>query len=158
LRRIPQEPEDPRGIDPTANAQILGHTEYWQPALVWRIEGDAFLQVLAGSRQRAKPEPRRPKGIVGDDRERRVVGTVGQAQQRVPDLAGRLQLWPYNITSPQTKQDLGKLWCLAHLLTQGVCLGIGVFDLGRGVPFGHQQCRAEGDVEGDANCKKKLNK
>ena len=106
------------------------------------------LQVLAGSRQRAKAEPRRPKGIVGDDRERRVVGTLRQAQQRLPELACRVQLRPYHIKPPQTKQDREQLWGLAHLLTQRVGLGVGLLHLGRCVPFGHQQCRAEGNVQG----------
>ena len=42
----------------------------------------------------------------------------------------------------------GKLWRLAHLLTQRVCLGIGVLHLGRCTSFGHLQCRAEGNVQG----------
>ena len=108
----------------------------------------AFLQVLAGSRQRAKAEPRRPKGIVGDDRERGVVGTLRQTQQRFPKLACRVQLWPCHIKPPQTKQDLDKLWRLAHLLTQRACLGVGVLHLGRCLPFGHLQGRAEGNVQG----------
>ena len=84
LLRVPQQPEGQRGIGSAANTRILAHAEHRRTALVWRVAGDAFLQVLAGSRQRAKAEPRRPEGIVGDDRERRVVGTLRQAQQRVP--------------------------------------------------------------------------
>ena len=41
-----------------------------------------------------------------------------------------------------------ELWRLAHLLTQGACLGVGMLHLGRCLPFGYDQCRAEGDVEG----------
>jgi hypothetical protein len=55
---------------------ILAHAEHQRTALLWRVAGDAFLQVLAGRRQRAKPPPRRPKGIVSDDREREIVGLV----------------------------------------------------------------------------------
>jgi len=40
------------------------------------------------------------------------------------------------------------LWRLAHLLTQLACLGVVVLHLGCCVPFGHQQSRAEGDVQG----------
>ena len=94
LLRVPQEPEDPRGISPAANARILAHTEHRRTALVWRVACDAFFQVLAGSRQRAKLEPRPPEGIVGDDRERGVVGALRQAQQGLPDLLRRMQLWP----------------------------------------------------------------
>src|SRR5262245_21107911 len=99
--------------------------EYRSTALVWRVEGDAFLQVRAGSRQRAKPEPRRSKSIVGDDRERRVISGLRQAQQGLPEFSRRLELWPCNIEPPQTKQDRNKLRCFAHLLTQGACVGIG---------------------------------
>jgi hypothetical protein len=53
---------------------------------------DAFLQVLAGSRQRGKEEPRRPKGIVGNDSERRVMGMVRQAQQCFAELSGGVEL------------------------------------------------------------------
>jgi hypothetical protein len=63
-------------------------------ALVWRVAGDAFLQVQAGLRQRAQPQPRRPEGIVGEDREHGVVGTLRQAQQGFPELSRRVQLWP----------------------------------------------------------------
>ena len=52
------------------------------------------------------------------------------------------------IKAPQPKQDRDKLWRLAHLLTQRVGLGIGVLHLGRSMPFGHQQCCAEGDAQG----------
>ena len=94
LLRVPQQPEGPSGIDSAGNTRILAHAEHRRTALVWRVACDAFLQVLAGSRQRAKAEPRRPKGIVGDDRERGVVGTLRQAQQRFPELSRRVQLWP----------------------------------------------------------------
>ena len=92
LLRVPQQPEGPRGIGSAGNTRIVAHAEHRRTALVWRVAGDAFLQVLAGSRQRAKAEPRHPKGIVGDDRERGVVGTLRQAQQRFPELSRRVQL------------------------------------------------------------------
>jgi hypothetical protein len=95
--------------------------------------------MLAGSRQCPKVEPRHPEGITGDDRERGVVGLLRQAQQRVPELARRMQLWPYHIKPPQSKQDLDQLWRLAYLLTQRTCLGVGVLHLGRCLPFDHQQ-------------------
>ena len=79
-----------RGIGSAANTRIEAHAEHRRTALVWRVAGDAFLQVLAGSRQRAKAEPRRPKGIVGEDRERGVVGMLRQAQQRFPELSRRV--------------------------------------------------------------------
>src|SRR5215813_3454105 len=99
------------------NTRILARTERRSTALVWRVACDGFLQVLAGSRQRTMAAPRHPKGIVGDDRKRGVTGALRQAQQRFADLARRVQLWPYRIKPPQTKQDRGKLWRLAHLLT-----------------------------------------
>ena len=37
-----------------ANTQILANAEYRRTALVWRVVCDAFLQVLASSRQRTK--------------------------------------------------------------------------------------------------------
>ena len=117
-------------------------------ALVWRAACDAFLQVQAGGRQRAKAEPRRPEGIVGHDRERGVVGTLRQAQQGFADLPRGVQLEPSNIKPVQTIQDRDKLWGLAHLLTQRVCLGVGVLHLGRSLSFGYHQCCAEGDVQG----------
>ena len=61
-------------------------------ALVWGVAGDACLQVLAGGRQRAKEEPRRPKGIVGNDRQRGGIGLMCQEQQRVAELARGVQL------------------------------------------------------------------
>ena len=63
-------------------------------------------------------------------RERGVVGTLRQAQQGFPELARRLELWPCTIKPPQTKQDGDKLWRLAHLLTQHVCLVVSVPHLG----------------------------
>ena len=85
---------------------------------------------------------------MGEDRERGGVGTLPQAQQRVANLACRVQLRLCDIIPPQPKQDRNELWGLAHLLTQRVCLSVGVLHLGRGVPFGHQQRRTEGNVEG----------
>ena len=76
LIRIPQEPEGRSIIDTAGNPQILAHAEHRSTALVWRVACDGCLQVQAGSRQRAKEEPRRPKGIMGDDRERGVFGAL----------------------------------------------------------------------------------
>ena len=148
LLRVPQQPEGHRGTGSAGNTRIVAHAEHRRTALVWRVACDAFLQVLAGSRQRAKQEPRCPEGIVGDDSERGVVGTLRQAQQRFPDLSRRVQLWPSHIKPPQAKQDRNELWRLADLLTQRACLGVGVLHLGCCLPFGHLQCRAEGDVQG----------
>ena len=49
---------------------------------------------------------------------------------------------------PQPIHDRDQLWRLAHLLTQRVCLGVGVLHLGRCDPFGDNQGCAEGDVQG----------
>src|SRR5262245_19106842 len=108
-------------------------------ALVWRVACDAFLQVQTGSRQRAKEEPRHPKGIVSDDSERGVVGLLRQAHQSFPELSRHLELWPCNIKPPQPKQHRDKLWRFAHLLTQRACLDVGMLYLRRCVSFGHQQ-------------------
>src|SRR6266446_3966963 len=87
LRRVPQQPERYRGIGLAGDTQIEARAEYQGTALVWRVAGDACLQVQAGSRQRAKEEPCCPQGIVGDDRERGVIGRLRQTQQGVPELA-----------------------------------------------------------------------
>ena len=79
-------------MDLAANTRILAHTERRITVLIGRVAGDAFLQVLAGSRQYTKPEPRTSEGIVGDDRERGVVGLVRQAQQRFAELSRCVQL------------------------------------------------------------------
>ena len=126
----------------------MAHAEHRRTALVWRVACDTCLQVLAGSRQRAKPEPRQPESIVGDDRKRRVMGALRQAQQGVPELARRMELWPCIIKPPQPKQDRDQLWRLAHLLTQRARLGVGMLHLRRCVPFGDLQFRAEGNVQG----------
>ena len=87
----------------------MAHAEHRRTALVGRVAGNAVLQVLAGRRQRAKPNHVDPKGIVGDDRERGVVATLRQAQQGVPELARRVQLCPCQIKPPQPKQDRDQL-------------------------------------------------
>ena len=110
--------------------------------------GDTVLQVLAGRRQRAKAKPRGPKGIVGNDGECGIMGLLRQAQQGVSELVRRVELWPYHIKPPQPKQDLDQLWRLAPLLTQRAGLVVGILHLRRCVPFGHLQCRAQGDVQG----------
>jgi hypothetical protein len=46
---------------------------------IWSVACKGFLQVLASSRQRTKVEPRRPKGTVGEDSERRIMGLLRQA-------------------------------------------------------------------------------
>ena len=92
LRRVPQGPEGPSGIGAAGNTRIEAHAEHQRTALVWRVACDGFLQVLAGRRQHAKAEPRRPEGIVGADRDRGVVGTLCQAQQRFPEFSRRVQL------------------------------------------------------------------
>ena len=76
MLRIPQQPEDPRSIESAANTRIVAYAEHRRTALVWCVKGEAFLQVLAGRWQRAKVEPRHPKGIVGDDGKRGVVGLL----------------------------------------------------------------------------------
>ena len=72
LLRIPQKPEGYRGIEVAEPARP------WR-ICVWRGAGDACFQVLARRRKRAKVEPRRPEGIVGEKRERRVVGLLRHA-------------------------------------------------------------------------------
>ena len=84
LLRVPQQPEGHRGIGAAAHPRILANAEHRRTALVWRVAGDACLQVLAGRRQRAQAEPRHPEGIVGDDRERGVVGTVAPGAATFP--------------------------------------------------------------------------
>jgi hypothetical protein len=85
---------------------------------------------------------------VGDDRERGVFGTLRQAQQGFADLPRSVQLQPSVIKPVQTRQDRDKLWGLAHLLTQRVCLDVRVLHLGRSQSFGYHQCCAEGCVQG----------
>ena len=99
-------------------------------ALVWRVACDAFLQVRAGSSKGAKEAPRHPKGMVGDDRKRGVVSMLCQAQQRVPELSCRVQLWLCIIIPPKANQDRDQLLRLAHPLTQRTCLRVGVLHLG----------------------------
>ena len=76
LLRVPQQPEGLSGMDSAGNTHVTAHTEYRSTALGWRVARDAFLQVRAGRGQRAKPEPCTSKGVVGDDRERGVVGML----------------------------------------------------------------------------------
>ena len=92
LLRIPQQPEGHRSNGSAGNTRIMAHAELRSTALVWRVACAAFLQVLAGSRQRAKAQPRHPEGIVGDDRERRVFGALRQAQKRFPELSCPVEL------------------------------------------------------------------
>ena len=148
LRRVPQQPEGLRGIESAGHTRILTYAEHQRMALGWRVACDGFLQLVAGSRQRTKPQPRYPKGIVGDDHERGVVGLLGQAQQGFPNLTCPVQLRPSNIKPPKTEKDHNKLWRLAHVLTQRVGLGVGVLHLGGRLPFRHLQGRTEGDVQG----------
>ena len=126
------------------NTRILARAEHQSTALVWRVACDACLQVLASSRQHAKEEPHlAPKGIVGNDSKRGVMGMLCQAQQGFAELSCRLELWPCIIIPPQTIQDRDQFGRLAHLLAQRPCLGVGVLYLGRCVPFGDLQGRAE---------------
>ena len=74
----------------TGNTQILAYTEHRRTALLWRVVCNAFLYMLASSRDRTKPERRRAKGIVGNDRERGVIGALRQAQQGFRELARRV--------------------------------------------------------------------
>jgi hypothetical protein len=124
----------------------VAHAEHGRTALVWCVVYDACLQVHAGSRQHAKLTPCPPEGIVGDDRQRGVVGTLRQAQQRLPKFSRRMPLCPCILKPPQPKEDRDQLWRLTHLLTQRVCLVVGVFHLGRCVPFGYLQSNAEGNM------------
>jgi hypothetical protein len=84
---VPQQPEGHSGKGLAANTRIDTYAEHRRAVLVWRVACDACLQVLAGHWQRAKAEPRRPEGKVGDDRELGVVGVLRQAQQRFPELS-----------------------------------------------------------------------
>jgi hypothetical protein len=52
------------------------HTEHWSMALLRRVACNAFLQVLASSRQYAKPEPRLPEYKVSNNNEHRVVAPL----------------------------------------------------------------------------------
>ena len=50
LRRVAQQPEGLSGNGSTGNTWVLANAEHQRTALLWRIKGDTFLQVLAGSR------------------------------------------------------------------------------------------------------------
>ena len=76
LRREPQHPEGYGSKHAAGYPRIDAHAERRSRVLVGRIAGDAFLQVQAGSRQRAEREPRDSKGIVGEDRACGVVATL----------------------------------------------------------------------------------
>lgn len=58
-----------------------------------RLAGDAGLQVLVGSRQRAHREPRRPKGRVSDDRERGIIGSVRSVQHAANSWSRHAMTW-----------------------------------------------------------------
>jgi hypothetical protein len=92
LLRVPQQPESPSGIGSAGNTRIVAYAEQRRTAQVWRVACDAFLQVLEGSRQRAKAAPRPPEGMVGDDSKRGVVGTLRQAQQGFAEFSRRVEL------------------------------------------------------------------
>src|SRR5262245_40682955 len=145
---IPQQPEGPSGKESAGNTRIVAHAKHWRTAQVWRVACAGFLQMRVGNRQRTKAPPRHPKGIVGEDRERAVFGALRQAQKRFPELSCSVELCSSRIKPPQTRQDLDKLWRLAHLLTQRVCLGVGVLHFGRSEPFSRLQCSTESDMEG----------
>jgi hypothetical protein len=85
--------------------------------LVWHRKGNAFLQVLVGSWQRAKPQPRRPKSMMGGNSERGRISALRQAQQGFPKLARSVQLGPSKIKPPQPVQDWDQLGRLSNLLT-----------------------------------------
>ena len=135
-------------MDSAGNTRILAYAERRSTALIGRVACDAFLQVPAGSRHRAKVEPRSPQGLMCEDSERGVVGLVRQVQQHFTELSCRVQLWSCPIKPPQAIQDRSKLWRLPYLLTQHVCLGISALHLGGCVPFRSLQCRAKGNVQG----------
>ena len=65
LLRVPEQPEGPCGIGSAGHTQILTYAEHQRTALVWRVACDAFLIVLAGSRERAKPATTSPRGHGG---------------------------------------------------------------------------------------------
>ena len=71
-----------------------------------------------------------------------------QAQQRVSSSRAVCNWGRANIIPPEPEQDWDQLWRLTHLLAQRTSLGVGVLHFGRCLPFRHQQCRAEGDVQG----------
>src|SRR5262249_6187950 len=116
-------------------------------ALLWGVACDAFLHVLAGSRQRTQQEPRCPDGIVGCNSERGLIGTLRQAQQRFANLSHRVQLELSRIKSVQTIQDWSEFLGLADLGTTLARLGVDMLHFGCPVPFGDLQSRPKGDVQ-----------
>ena len=138
---VPQEPEG-HAAGSAANTRILANAEHRARGAVWRVACDAFLQVLAGSRQRAKEEPR-SRGHVGDG-PRAPCWACANSNVSISRAVCNCAVQDKTAT---TKQDRDKLWRLAHLLTQRVC-PVGVLHLRRCLPFRHLQRRAEGNVQG----------
>ena len=84
--------EGPSGIGSAGDTRILAYAEHRRTALVWRVAGDATVARCWRAAGNVPRQNHHPKGIVGNDRERGIVGLVRQAQQGVPELARRVQL------------------------------------------------------------------
>ena len=93
LLRVPQQPEGHSGMGSAANTRILEpmrNTGARRWSGVERAMPSSRCRRAAGNAPKQKP--RHPEGIVGDDRERGVIGTLRQAQQGFADLSRRVQL------------------------------------------------------------------
>ena len=96
LLRVSQQREGHRGIDAAGNPRILAHAERRSTALVWRVAGDAVLQVLARQQATHLGRTRSTRRAWWAMTAR--AGSWARCARRSnvsPSLARRVQLWPY---------------------------------------------------------------
>ena len=94
----------------------------------------------SGLGELTQAEERLGQSAVGREKERGGLDSVRQGEDVLRQLPCGLVLCPHKIKGPQSKQCLGELWSVLHLLAQRPGAGIGVLYLGSLIALrGHQR-------------------
>jgi hypothetical protein len=106
------------------------------------IEGEPPLQVGSGRDKLTTANQGGPQGVVRLQKERRVVGLMGQAQKLFSQRKRPVGLPTVVIKPPEGPQHGKELGSLPHLPTQLLCPGVCLLCLRCCRALGDHQCRA----------------
>src|SRR5712692_8538795 len=126
LVRMAKQPQGPGRIEPAAHPGVMPAVENSMRAmLLGVVKGYALLCVCTSRDQFPKPKRSGPQCMVSLQKERGVLGVLGQSQELLPQLTCSLRPTAKIIIHPQSPQHWEELRRFSHLPTQLSRSGVG---------------------------------
>jgi hypothetical protein len=148
LLRITKNPQDYGRKEPASHPGVIPVAKGQRAMLVSVIERDPVLEMVAGSSELPEPKQVIPQYLVGDQTEGGVGLALGQSEELLAQLQGRLVLSPFSIKLTESLQNREEVGGFARELTEFACASISVFHLwGSNALSSHQE-----STQGNLQC------